>query len=916
LAAASAGLVTTVGAVVLLGWVLDVPALRSFFPGTNPMVASTAVCFMLSGAALWLRRSPVSRPRTWLARGLALATAVIGLMKLAEYAFGWNLGLDQTLNAIDPGPFPGVMAVPTAITFVLVGMALATLDVETAKGRRPAQIAAVIAIVPPAFGLIGRLYGVPTLSSYAAGTVVMAIHTALAFLVLTAGILAARPGRGLVPSFTSDGPAGLMLRRLLPGAVAALLLAGWLRVEGQNAGLYGTEFGSALLVSLSIVLLSVLIWRSAASLERADRLRREAAERFSRMFEVNPVPTVITRVADGKILYANPAFLRSMGWTHTEVLGRTVLDLGLWADPAEREPVVRSLQASGRATDLEVKLRRKDGRTVEVLASVEVLELDGESCLIALFNDITARKETERALEEARLEAERAAEASSRLAAIVQGSEDAILSKDTEGVITSWNQSAERLYGYQADEIIGRSVSTLIPSHRSGEERKILDRILAGEVVSHYETERVRKDGTVVQVSLTVSPLRDLSGLITGASTIARDISEENRVREALGRAREEADRARKEAVLASQAKSEFLSRMSHELRTPLNAVLGFGQLLEMEDLDTESRESVAQIVKAGHHLLDLINEVLDISRIETGKLSLSLEPVALEDVAAETVEMVRPMAGERKIRLEVDKGPMRARYVLADRQRLKQVLLNLLSNAIKYNRATGDVNLSFGQDGDGRIRVAVRDTGPGITPEDQARLFEPFQRLEADQTGVQGTGLGLALSRGLVEAMGGTMGVESAVGSGTTFWLELSEAHRPVIADEEIEATPAASSNGPRTVLYVEDNSANLRLVERAVARRPGISLLTAQQGRIGIDLARQHRPDLILLDLHLPDLSGEEVLRSLQEDPVTRRVPVVMVSADATPARVKQLLAAGARTYLTKPLDMRRFFRLLDEI
>jgi PAS domain S-box-containing protein len=775
--AASAGLVMAIGVAVLLGWALDVVALRTFFPGTNAMVASTAVGFVLVGCSLWLQRRQAAGARAWVAKGLGLTGVVLGALKLAEYAFGWNLGLDQTLNALDPGPFPGVMAVPTAITFVLVGIALATLDLETAKGRRPAQIAAVIAIVPPAFGLIGRLYGVPTLSSYAAGTVVMAIHTALAFLVLTAGILAARPGRGLVRYFTSDGPAGLLLRRLLPGAVAALLLAGWLRVEGQRAGLYGTEFGSALLVSLSIVLVSTLIWRSARSLERS-------------------------------------------------------------------------------------------------------------------------------------------AESGVMLAAIVEGSDDAILSKTPEGVITSWNPSAERLYGYRSDEIVGQPISTLIPGPRSGEERKILDRILAGEVVSHYETERVRKDGIVVQVSLTVSPLKDSSGLITGASTIARDISEERRVREALRRAREEADQAQKEAVLASQAKSEFLSRMSHELRTPLNAVLGFGQLLEMEELDPESRESVVQIVKAGRHLLDLINEVLDISRIETGKLSLSLEPVALEDVAAETVEMVRPMAGERDIRLEVDRGPMKARYVLADRQRLKQVLLNLLSNAIKYNREAGEVNLFFGQDGDGGIQVAVRDTGPGITPKDQARLFEPFQRLGADQTGVQGTGLGLALSRGLVEAMGGTMGVESAVGSGTTFWLKLSEAHRPVIADETIEATPAASSNGPRTVLYVEDNSANLRLVERAVARRPGIVLLTAQQGRIGIDLARQHRPDLILLDLHLPDLSGEEVLRSLQEDPVTRRVPVVMVSADATPARVKQLLAAGARTYLTKPLDMRRFFRLLDEI
>ncbi len=375
---------------------------------------------------------------------------------------------------------------------------------------------------------------------------------------------------------------------------------------------------------------------------------------------------------------------------------------------------------------------------------------------------------------------------------------------------------------------------------------------------------------------------------------------------------------ARKEAERANHAKSEFLSRMSHDLRTPLNAVLGFAQLLDMDNLTVDQRESVLQILKAGRHLLGLLNEVLDISRIETGHLSLSPEPVSVSDAIEQTVKQVRPLAATRRI--EIDSPPEAGvgRYVQADRKRLNQVLLNFASNAIKYNRLGGRVTLSCDLAPGDRVRITVTDTGGGIRPEKLALLFRPFERLGADQAGIEGTGLGLALSRGLAEAMGGTVGVESEVDRGSAFWIELAgsaASNRPAYA-RPLSDRPEFADAVSGVVLYVEDNAANARLVERLLRqRRPGITLLHASEGELGIAMALHHQPDLIFLDLHLPDIHGEEVLRRLSADPQTRHIPVAVLSADAISSHSERLLAAGAAAYLTKPLDVARLLALLDE-
>ncbi|PQV63334.1 PAS domain S-box-containing protein [Abditibacterium utsteinense] len=391
-----------------------------------------------------------------------------------------------------------------------------------------------------------------------------------------------------------------------------------------------------------------------------------------------------------------------------------------------------------------------------------------------------------------------------------------------------------------------------------------------------------------------------------------------------LQQAKDEAEQAKENAEIANRAKSEFLSRMSHELRTPLNAILGFGQILDREELTALQKESIGYILKGGRHLLSLINEVLDIARVEAGHIELSIEPISLVEVVAESCALVRPLAAHREIRFGNDKivedcPDVIGHYVMADRQRLKQVLINLLSNAIKYNRQAGEVIVSVHQVANQRVQLRVRDSGFGMTVQDIQKLFTPFERLSAADSEIEGTGLGLVLSQRLMASMGGSMGVESIVEQGSTFWIELPQAEAPLQALAESPISQPESLREVErvyTVLSIEDNLSNIRLLEAILESRPEITLLTAMQGSIGLDLAREHLPDLILLDLHLPGMPGIEVLKQLRQSADTKNIPVIVISADATPSQIERLLGAGAIAYLTKPLNVVQFLSQLDEV
>ena len=500
-----------------------------------------------------------------------------------------------------------------------------------------------------------------------------------------------------------------------------------------------------------------------------------------------------------------------------------------------------------------------------------------------------------------------------RLRLIIDGVKDyGIFALDTQGRVTTWNAGAERIKGYTEQEIIGQHFSLFYLPEECPAHPDLALREATRD--GHYMEEawRCRKDGSRFWASVVITAQYDASGALRGFSKITRDITDRRLAEIALGTAREEAESA-------SRAKSEFLSRMSHELRTPLNSILGFAQLLDM-DSSSGQRPQVGHILRAGQHLLTLINEVLDITRIEAGRLPLNVEPIALAPALHEALTLVSPMAADAGVELLPLPDLSPGTGVVADHQRLIQVLLNLLSNAIKYNRAGGQVQLAV-EVAEQRLRVTVHDTGLGIAADHLHRLFTPFERLDADPK-VEGTGLGLALSKSLLEMMDGQLSVRSTLGQGSRFTLELplsrvADAALPALALLPLKPLAAAPKHTPYhgKVLCIEDNLSSLALIETLLQRRPGIQLLSSMQGQLGLDLARQHGPQLILLDVNLPDLTGLEVLQRLRDTPATAQTPVLMITADASDLMRRTLREAGATAILTKPMNIPAFFAHLEQ-
>jgi PAS domain S-box-containing protein len=493
----------------------------------------------------------------------------------------------------------------------------------------------------------------------------------------------------------------------------------------------------------------------------------------------------------------------------------------------------------------------------------------------------------------------------------------------------------ETMLGYTAREWIDDPILWYQRLHPEDKQRWNLEfsRTISWAEPFKADYRFLAKDGRVVWIHGEAKVVRDADGQPSFVQGIGYDITELKEAEEVLKRSREELEtlvaartvqlasantslqEAKEEADRANRSKSDFLSRMSHELRTPLNAILGFGQLMEAGLNTPDQNENIEQILTAGRHLLGLINEVLDIASIEAGRITISLESVSVDDVVAAAIDLVRPLAAERNIHITSTKCDQ---HVQADRHRFTQVLLNLLSNSIKYNRESGRVTIDFEEEGGGRLRTRINDTGPGIAPKDMERLFASFERLEAGKTRVEGTGLGLAVCKQLVELMGGEIGVESTVGIGSTFWVKLPIAEKseplPVRITQKVQASRGRAES--RTLLYIEDNHTNITLLQRILERRWEIGFLTAMDGAQGLAMAREHRPDLILLDLYLPDISGEEVLVQLRQEKETAEIPVVMISADATTGQAERLLAAGAEAYLTKPLDIPHFLQTIEQV
>jgi PAS domain S-box-containing protein len=513
--------------------------------------------------------------------------------------------------------------------------------------------------------------------------------------------------------------------------------------------------------------------------------------------------------------------------------------------------------------------------------------------------------------------------------AILTSANFSIVATDERGIIQLFNVGAERMLGYLAAEVVNKISPSDIHDPQEVKARAEalsleLDTPIAPGfealafkasrgIEDVYELTEIRKDGSRFPAIVSITALRDDYGHIIGYLLIATDNSVRKQVELELHQSKAIAEKA-------NLAKSDFLSSMSHELRTPLSAILGFAQLIESgtPPPSVAQKRSIDQILHAGWYLLDLINEILDLTLIESGKLSLSMEPSSLAEVMHECQTMIEPQAVKHSISVTFPELEI-PYFVKADRTRVKQVLINLLSNAIKYNTTNGTVIVTCVTSPPGRIRISVKDSGHGLTPDQLAQLFQPFNRLGQETSNEEGTGIGLVVCKRLIELMGGVIGVESSVGQGSTFWFELNlTAARQSSA---INTKSAAAASKPvdaeayvSTLLYVEDNPANLMLIEDLIARRPDIRLLTAMDGHHGVELARTFLPDVILMDINLPGISGIRALRMLAEDVSTVHIPVIALSANAMPRDIEKGLEAGFFRYLTKPIKVQEFLTTLD--
>ena len=597
-----------------------------------------------------------------------------------------------------------------------------------------------------------------------------------------------------------------------------------------------------------------------------------------------------------RVLAASTSFGQMLNRPAEELIGLR-LDSVLARGPGQ--PQSRAKPSFDRGRGSLWTIVRPGGGTATVELHVAHVAQSQRNLRLIQFVDVSARETTQRSLREA----------VRRLQDIVDNSTALVFVKDLEGRYVLANHCFERRFGLRVEDILGRTDHELFPADTADGYRAHDREVLTTSQPLEVEELATELGRTWLSIKF---PLLDEDGAPYALGGISTDITERLAIEAAAPAARAEAQRA-------SRSKSEFLSRMSHELRTPLNAILGFGQLLETTPDRSSQRENVAGILSAGRHLLALINDVLEISSIEARALKTTMTTFDVSQPLRDALSLLHPLAIERDIELASDLHGGLMRYVHGDERGLKQALLNLIDNAIKYTPPGGAVRVAFRDVAPSAIRIVVVDTGPGLTSAERQRVFLPFERLATTDAGTTGTGLGLSVARSLVEAMGGRLGVQhSAPGDGSTFFVDLEEVPAPATRPLAVASSPSPAPPplGAACVLNVEDNESNVEVVRQILGRAGDLTVLIARDATEGIGLATEHVPDVVLLDMHLPDGDGESVLQTLRQDPRTEAIPIVVLSADATATRHATAIALGADAYLTKPLDAAELVETLRQI
>ncbi len=654
---------------------------------------------------------------------------------------------------------------------------------------------------------------------------------------------------------------------------------------------------------------------------REEIAEREVMERALRDNEAqiraiveNVVDGIVTIDEEGTIELFNPTAEEIFGYSAKEVIGENISMLMPQPYQGEHDGYMQSYHETGEAKILGLKREvwglRKDGSVFPMELAINEFYIGERRAYTGVVQDITEKKQAQWSLDRLTRQNE----------LILKSVGDGIFGMNLEGEITFYNPSALKMTRFDENELVGKSLHEVLSLPH--EEKSPLSQdyplyqvFKEGQTQSKDEEVFWTKEGSALLAEYICAPIYE-DEKIVGAVVTFRDILRRKRVEEALVQAKEEAERA-------NRAKSDFLSRMSHELRTPMNSILGFAQILEMDKIDrltTRQKPWVSQVRKAGDHLLELINEILDLARIESGKMTVTMENVDVVPLMKEVLVLIMPMSKDRKIKI-VNMVSIPSLVVFGDRIRLRQVFLNLLSNAVKYNIENGIISIYYRKTSEGKIRISIEDSGIGVSKDKINDLFEPFARLDADSSEVEGTGIGLTITRRLVEQMSGDISVKSTLDKGSCFTLEL-----PAGAAQEVERDPedarvefsqqSLNPNENYTLLYIEDNPDNLILIRQVLKTRPNIRLIFSRDSRTGIELALAHHPDLILMDINLPGMDGFTALKALRAYRGIRSIPVIAVSANAMQDDIDHGLEAGFDSYITKPINIARFMEVVDRL
>jgi PAS domain S-box-containing protein len=880
------------GAITVAGWALDIPRLTDWKNDGISMLPNAAVCAVLSGIALLMNDRPDHRWRA-AASWLGAVVALIAGATLIEHVTGFDLGIDTLLSAPRWGQIaaaaPMRMGPPASVSFLVIGAALILLR----RGARARSVSAACGVAVGALAVLsltGHLYGAPQMYTLPTLTGI-AMQTALLLLALGIGLVASVPDREPMRTVLDAGAAGIVVRQALPIVAGFALVVGWLHVFLHSLGLVDTAFVTALTTLAVIAFTTGLLWWAAAGVRAHEQARREReaevrlqAGQLASFFETAAIG--LHRVgADGTILWANDAELEMLGYAREEYIGHHITQFH--ADRAAIEDILARLHRGEKLLEYSARMKCKDGSIKSVLIDASVLRDDGRFVHMQCFmRDVTERK--------------RAEEARALLVAIVEASDDAIVSKTLDGVITSWNAGAERVFGYSRAEAVGRSIDIIIPPDRLAEEREILRRLRRGERMDHYETVRRTKDGRLLDISLTLSPVKDRTGKVIGASKIARDIT-----------ARKCAEAEREES---NRRKEEFIAILAHELRNPLAPVRAAARYLKLvEQANPQARRQVDTIERQVAQMSRLIDDLLDVSRISRGVLELRRERVTCSEIVEAAVDACRDEIRIRGHRLEVNL-PVAPVEFQADRERLVQVLCNLIGNAAKYTPEGGNLDLTVSVVPPGTLEVSVKDDGIGIPAGKLTEIFELFARVDDSHERQGGLGIGLTLVRQLAELHGGTIEARSnGVGHGSEFILRL-----PVV---EASAAPAATAPEPERecsplrILVADDNEDAAESL-MLLLQLAGHDVHVVFDGEAAVAAAARLRPDVALLDIGMPRGNGYEVARQIRGQPWGADIHLVALTGWGQQADKRHAEEAGFDVHLVKPVSPEALERLLASV